>query len=275
MLHRFRTTRTIATLAVISAFAGALIAQSAAATTVRVGNLSIAVDANLAPKKLPRRGAPAPITLKVNGRISSNDGSHPTALKTLGLQFDRHGHIFTKGLPTCTVGKLQAQLTSAARRVCRKALIGTGRVSAEIALAEQPPFNASGPLLIFNGKPKGNKPVLIFHVYANVPAPTAFVTTGVIGRSHGKYGTDTEIKIPTIVSGQGSLTSFRAKIPKKTWVYKHRKRSLLSANCPSGHLFAHGEFNFAGGDKVGGNIVKRCIPKGNTRGRSSNRKAGH
>ena len=254
--------KTLIAVLAIAALAIAAVAQAVAAPTkVRAGNLTIIIDANLSPTKLSKK-KPTPIALTVQGSIKSNDGSHPAALKTLDLQFDKHGKIFTKGLPTCTVGKLQAQLTSAARKVCKKALIGTGRVTAEIALAEQPPFNASGPLLIFNGKPKGNKPVLIFHVYANVPAPTAFVTTGVIGKGKGKYGTDTAIAIPTIVSGQGSLTSFKAKIPKKSWTYKHKKVSLLTATCPSGHLFAHGDFAFADGKKFAGNIVKSCTPKG-------------
>ncbi|HEX7059824.1 MAG TPA: hypothetical protein VF176_08245 [Solirubrobacterales bacterium] len=253
--------KTLIGILAIAALGAASIAQTATATTVRAGNLTIEVDANLSPTKLSK-SAPTPIALTVSGSIKSNDGSHPAALRTLSLQFDRHGHIFTKGLPTCNPGKLQATLTSQAKKACSKALIGTGRVSAEIALNEQAPFNASGPLLIFNGPPKGGKPVLVFHVHANVPAPTTFVTSGVIGKGSGKYGTDTEIAIPTIVAGQGSLTSFDAKIPKKTWTYKNRKQSLLTASCPSGHLYAHGDFAFADGTRISGNVVKSCTPKG-------------
>ena len=62
-------------------------------------------------------------------------------------------------------------------------------MTAEIAFPEQAPFSASGPLLIFNGAPKGGKQVLIFHVHANVPAPTTFVTTAVISKQGGRFGT--------------------------------------------------------------------------------------
>ena len=112
-------------------------------------------------------------------------------------------------------------------------------------------------MLIFNGPPKGKNPVLIIHVYADVPAPTTFVTTGEISKAHGKYGTATSIQIPTIVGGQGSLTGFEATIGK-TWKVKGKKQSLLKADCPTGSLFAHGEFDFTNGTQLSGEIAKSC-----------------
>jgi hypothetical protein len=138
-------------------------------------------------------------------------------------------------------------------------LVGTGRAQAQIALPEQPPFNASGKLLIFNGAPKGGKQVLILHVYAHVPAPTTFVTTAVIGKAKGKYGTSADVAIPTIVAGQGSLIAFNATL-KKTWTYKGQKQSLLLATCPTGHLYAHGDFAFADGERLSGDVARSCAP---------------
>ena len=230
----------------------------ASADSTRLGELIVSIEGSLSPTKLPKK-TPAPITLNVEGSVKDADGTRPSPLNTLALEFDKHGHIYTKGLPTCKPGQIESTQTSTAKKTCGKALVGTGKVTAEIELPEQAPFSASGPLLIFNGVPKGGKPVLVFHVYARVPAPTAFVTTGVIGKAHGKFGTSTLIQIPTIVAGYGSLTSFKAKI-HKTWTYKHEKRSLLLASCPSGHLYAHGEFNFVNGDSLSGNIVKSCTP---------------
>ena len=187
------------------------------------------------------------------------DGSHPPALTKLNLDFDRHGHLFTRGLSTCRAAQLESTLTSQARRICGRALVGGGRVGAEIALPEQAPFDASGPLLIFNGRPRGGSRLFSFHVYARVPAPTTFVTTGVIGRSHGAYGTSARIRIPTIVSGQGSLTFFRSKLRRK-WTFKGRRRSLLLASCPTGHLFARGDFIFADGTRLSGKVTRSCMP---------------
>lgn len=236
----------------------ALWASSAFGDTVRAGDLIITIDGSVSPTKLPKK-TPAPITLKVSGSIATADGAHVPALKTLALQFDRHGQINTTGLATCSPQKLQSTLSAQAKAACGPALVGSGRVAAEIAFPEQAPFNASGPLLIFNGAPKGGDPVLIFHVHANVPAPTTFVTSGVISKSSGKYGTQTLIAIPTIVGGQGSLTSFSATVGK-TWSYKGKKQSLLLASCPTGSLFAHGEFDFLDGTKIAGNVARPCTP---------------
>jgi hypothetical protein len=236
----------------------AVLSTAASGQTVRAGNLIVQIDGSISPSKLPKR-KPAPITLKLSGELGTSDGSHPPALSKLNLDFDRHGHLFTKGLPTCTVGKLENTLTSQARRACRRAIVGGGRVGAEIAFPEQAPFKASGPLLVFNGKPKGRRQVLIFHVHADVPAPTTFVTTAVIGKAKGRYGTNAKVKIPRITNGQGSLTFFRATL-RKTWRFKGRKRSLLLASCPTGRLFARGDFIFNGGTKVTGKVSRSCRP---------------
>jgi hypothetical protein len=248
------------TVIFLAALLVAALISGATADTVKIDNIVFTVDGGVTPKKLPRKGE-APITLKVFGTIEAADGGHPAALKTLLLEFDKHGRLNTTGLPTCTVGKLQSTLTPQARRACGDALIGTGRVTADIALPEQAPFGASGPLLIFNGKPKGGHQVLIFHVHAHVPAPTTFVTTATISRGKGKYGTAAMIQIPNIVSGQGSLTGFQATL-HKTWTYKGRKQSLLYAGCPTGSLYARGEFAFADGTRGSGSIVRPCTPSG-------------
>jgi hypothetical protein len=251
--------RALATLLFAAVFGGGLIV-SAGADTVKIDGLVFSVDGAVTPKVLPRRGE-APISLTVSGRIEKEDGTHPPALNTLLLEFDKNGRLNTKGLPTCTVGKLLNTLTAQAKRVCGKALVGSGRVSADIALPEQAPFGASGPLLIFNGAPKGGHQVLIFHVHAHVPAPTTFVTTATISKGKGRYGTAALIQIPSIVHGQGSLTAFKATL-HKTWTYKGKKQSLLLAGCLTGSLYARGEFAFADGTKGSGNVVRPCTPSG-------------
>jgi hypothetical protein len=259
-LRRSSKRAKITTAALATVALGALAVSAAGGEIVREGNLIISIDGGITPTKLPKK-TPAPITLKLKGSVKTADGTHVPALKTLSLQFDKAGHIYTKGLATCTTGQLQSTLTAQAKKVCGDALVGTGKVSAEIAFPEQPPFSASGPLLIFNGAPKGGKPVLIFHVHASVPAPTTFVTTAVVSPASGKYGTSTMVEIPTITGGQGSLTSFEATI-HKTWTYKGQKKSLLLASCPTGQLIAHGEFVFADGTKLSGNVARPCTPTG-------------
>jgi len=252
-----KTKKTLLGLTAAALLSAALL-SSAAADTVRIGNLTITIDGQITPKKLSKT-TPTPISLDLSGDLKTSDGSHPPVLKTLDLEFDRHGQLNTKGLATCTPAKLQSTLTAQAKAACKDALVGEGKVSAEIAFPEQAPFDASGPLLIFNGAPKGNKQVLIFHVYAHVPAPTTFVTTALISKQGGKYGTRAQVTIPTIVSGQGSLTSFEAHL-QKSWVAKGKKQSLLLATCPTGSLYAHGTFAFSDGTKASGDVIRPCTP---------------
>jgi hypothetical protein len=238
---------------------------SAPGQTVRAGSLIVKIDGAISPAALPR-SSPAPITLRLSGSLAMADGSHPPALSSLRLDFDRHGHLVTRGLATCSVGRLENTLTSQARRACGKALVGTGRVGADIAFPEQAPFAASGPLLIFTGRPNHGARVLSFHAYARVPAPTTFVTTGVIKRSRGIYGTSASVRIPTIVGGRGSLTFFRTKL-RRTWRFKGRTHHLLLASCPTGHLYAHGDFVFADGSRLAGKVTRSCRPLARTAAR--------
>lgn len=238
----------------------ALASVGATAQVVRSGNLVVTIDGKVSPGALPRV-TPAPITLSVSGSLKTADGSHPPALKELFLQFDRHGRLNTTGLAVCSPRRVRSTLTTQAKRACGDALIGQGRVEAEIALPEQPAFSASGPLLIFNGPEKQGHRTLVFHVYAHVPAPTAFVTTAEIGEGSGRYGPTARVKIPTIVAGQGSLTGFRARV-HRTFVHKKRRESALLASCPTGRLYARGDFTFANGESLSGLVTRSCTPKG-------------
>jgi hypothetical protein len=237
----------------------AAVVGSASGITIKAGVIEATFDGKISPTAFPKKEK-APLTLELTGKLKTNDGTHLAAAKTISLDFDKAGELFTKGLPSCSTGEIESTLTAQAKAKCADALVGTGRVTADIALPEQAPFGASGPLLIFNGS-KGNKQSLILHVYAHVPAPTTFVVPVSIKKIGGKYGTNAFIKVPTIVGGAGSVTSFKAKIGKK-WTVKGQKESLLNTSCPTGSLFVHGDFVFAGGTKLQGTFSKPCTPKG-------------
>ena len=251
----FKATKVAALLGI--AAISALGIATATAQTVKLGNLVITIDGKITPSKLSKT-TPQPIALELKGSLGTADGTHPPAVKELFLEFDRNGHLNTKGLATCTVGKLASTLTAQAKKACGDALVGSGSATAEISFPEQAPFSASGPMLIFNGS-KGNKQELIIHVYASVPAPTTFVTTAKIGKGKGPYGTSALIKVPTITSGQGSLIAFKAKI-SKTFTAKGQKQSVLTATCKTGSLQARGDFLFAGGIKLSGKVTRSCTP---------------
>jgi hypothetical protein len=243
-----------ASLAVAAMLAG----PGALAQTVRAGRLVVTVEGGFTPHRLPKR-TPAAITLSARSTIRTSDGSHLPALKQLNLLWDKHTGVNTLGLPVCTIRKLENTTTKAAKKACHRALIGTGQAGAEIEFPEQPPFFAKAPLLVFNGPPRHGHPVFIFHAYAFVPAPTTFVTTAEISRSSGLYGTKVQIKIPTILAGQGSL-SFAELSIHRTWHYKGRKQTLLYGTCPSGHFFVRGNLLFNNGFRMAGKVVRSCTP---------------
>ena len=237
-----------------------VLGSSALGQTVRAGNLIVTVQGGFTPHKLPRDTL-APITLSAKSTIKTADGTHLPPAKTLALEFDKHASLNTRGLPTCSVNRLRNTLTSQAEKICGNALVGTGRAGAEIAFPEQPPFFASGKMLIFNGRPQKGHRVFIFHVYAHVPAPTTFVTTAVIGKASRGFGTSALLKIPTIVAGQGSLDFAELSI-HRTWTYRGKTQNLLLASCPTGHLVTRGELSFAGGTTMSGQVVRSCSPIG-------------
>jgi hypothetical protein len=243
-----------ASIAVMAAVVG-----SASGITIKSGVIEATFDGKISPTAFPKKEK-APVTLSLEGKLKTTDGSHISAAKTISLDFDKAGELFTKGLPSCKQSDIESTLTAQAKSTCGGALVGTGVVTAQIAFPEQAPFGASGPLLIFNAS-KGNKQALLLHVYAKVPAPTTFVVPVAIKKTGGKYGTNAFIKVPTITSGSGSVTSFKAKIGKK-WTVKGQKESLLNVACPTGSLFVHGDFAFADGTKMQGTFSKPCTPKG-------------
>ncbi len=252
--------RRLAALLTLAVLAVAVLGSNALAQTVRAGRLIVTVEGGFTPHKLPKKTRAA-ITLSARSTIQTSDGSHLPALKELSLKFDKHTGVNTEGLPTCTIRKLENTTTKAAKASCPDALIGTGQAGAEIEFPEQPPFFAKAPMLIFNGPPRNGNPVFIFQVYAFVPAPTTFVTTAEIGRSSGLYGTKVLIKIPSIVSGAGSLSFAELSIHKR-WNYKGKKETLLYGSCPSGHFYVRGDLLFDTGFRMSGKVVRSCTPSG-------------
>jgi hypothetical protein len=238
----------------------ALLGPAAFGQTVRAGDLVVTVEGGFTPHMLSR-SKPGAITLSARSTIATADGAHLPSLKELHLLFDKHTGVNTEGLPTCTIAKLDNTTTKAAKKSCASSLIGTGQAGAEIEFPEQPPFFAKAPLLVFNGPPHNGNPVFIFQVYAFVPAPTTFVTTAEIGKASGLYGTSVKIKVPSIVSGQGSL-SFAELSIHKTWTTDGKKQTLLYGTCPTGHFFVRGNLLFNNGFKMSGKVVRSCTPTG-------------
>jgi hypothetical protein len=179
------------------------------------------------------------------------------------LLVDKHIKLDTTGLPTCTLGKLQATPPAEAMKNCGDALLGKGTSTAQVQFPEQAPFEAKGPLLAFNGPAVGGGyggggyNEQLYYVYADVPVPTALIAVGKVSRETGPYGYNISISIPKIAGGAGSFSSAEFSIDRK-WTYKGKEHSFLNAECANGHFAAQVEVEFGDGTNVTGNVVQAC-----------------
>lgn len=241
---------------------GILIAAAGAAGIIlRAGDLVIHAEGGFSPTTLPKKHN-APITLHGGGELSTTSGELPPILKTLTIEFDRHGAVETRGLEVCRAGKLQSTDVPAARRACPRAIVGKGAGSAVVAFPEQRPIHISSPITLFNGPPKHGQPTVLAHAFTTVPVPTTFIVPIVIERiHHGVYGYRTKARIPKIAGGSGIPVAGHLKIGKR-WTYKGKRYSYVNARCETGHLQARGEFTFNDGTDLTGSFIKRCKAKG-------------
>ncbi len=203
---------------------------SAASTTIRVGNLILTFGGTVSPQKMPKNDY-VPVTTNIFGKIKTDDGTHPSALREAVVDIDKDVKINAKGYPSCKAGQLEARPTPAAKKACGKTILGSGNAHVEIAFPEQPPIKIASPLTVFNGGESGGKVKLLIHVFITVPVPAAIVTQVTIQRKGS--GVHTIARVPVIVGGSGSTLDFKFKLGK-TFGFKSRKVGFFEAKCPDG-----------------------------------------
>jgi hypothetical protein len=251
---RGRRARQAVALAAIAAF---VLVATASALELRAGNILINADGGFTPTALPRH-VDAPITIHGGGKISTVSGDFPPVIKTITLEYDRHGHVETTGLAVCTKADLLASTVAAARRRCPGAIVGKGHGRGVVVFPEQAPIPADSPITIFNGPRLHGNPSVLAHFYTIVPAPTAFVIPIEIERIHKNlYGYRTEAKIPPIAGGAGIPLAGWLKIGRR-WTHHGIKHSYINARCETGRLQARGEFGFDDGTYLSGTFLRPC-----------------
>jgi hypothetical protein len=239
------------------------VAGVAQAEVERQGDVIVNFDGGIAPRALPRSGV-APVAVTVDSTFKSAEGADPPPqLRTISIGINHAGKIYDRGLPSCKVRKIQPATITAAKRICRDAIVGSGHVQVRVHLANQPPFTFKGPLLVFHAKRADGHRRLLAQVYGRKP-PSAFVLNFKIVEKPGEFGTVIETNLPTVARRWAYVTHFDMKL-RRVYTYEGQKHSYVSAGCaaPEGYPgavypFAQANFGFAGGNHVTTTLVRDC-----------------
>lgn len=231
---------------------------TAAATRVSAGNLVIDFGFDSAPGALPQTHD-APIRFWGRSTIGTRDGTAPPPVEHVSVEFDKYGHLETRGLPKCTMAKLVATTPQVARKLCPGAIVGTGFGKAIVTLPEQMPIVAGSPVTFFNGPVIAGDPSVIVHAHLEVPAPTTYLVPVRIEKIRkGVYGYRIEAKIPPIAGGYGSPIDFKFDVGRD-WSFQGKELSYVNARCPrSQNLLARIQAQFGDGSDLQGTFSDSC-----------------
>jgi hypothetical protein len=246
-----------------AAMAVLILAAHAVAEVIQRGHVRVVVDAELAPRKLPRSGT-APVRFRLAAKIASTDGSIPPQLRRITIEVNRHGHLDPSGLPACSVEEIQPSTTTGALEACRRSLVGEGRFSAKVLVPQQTPFPSVGKIVAFNGRWHGRAAILA-HVYGADPVPTSYTLPFVIAAAgRGAYGTTLSASLPRFTSKWGYVTGISLSLGRG-----FSSHGYLTAGCPAPAGFAGASFalsraslSFGGRKPIVQTLTRTCDVRG-------------
>jgi hypothetical protein len=238
-----------------------LMAATAQGERALRGNLIVTLDGGFAPVTLPRE-EPAPVSVDLKAGLQTTDGTTLPRVTRVELGIPGQGLITTRGLPACTARRLRDTTTAGALEACRPALIGSGRMVAEVKIPNQPAFPVHARLLAFNGRVRGQRAVIV-HGIAATP-PTVVVLPFLIHLRPGKFGTLLTAHLPPTLGPWPRFARFEMSFHRR-YTYRGRRLSYLSASCPLGKRiplgvfsFAKATFTLADGRRVSKGIARSC-----------------
>jgi hypothetical protein len=216
----------------------------------------------ITPSTLPKRShAPAALTIRINSETTNPSGM-PDPLTRVLLNFDDDGKVATKGLPVCRAD-LENTTTEVARQRCRSSLIGTGTARALIP-ATPDPLVTNAVVSVFNGPKRGKNPTVILHNRADINITV--IIPGVIknSRAGADFGHALDVAVPTLPAS-AQFSNIETTV-KKTWRYRGKKMSYISARCHDANkkLNVHAEFkvNIGGQNQTQtGDVAQTCRVK--------------
>lgn len=232
-LRLARTPSALAALLIAAALAHGAWPALVRADVVTGDDVLINFHGAIEPRVLPR-GAPAPVSLHVDGVVRPLGDATPAGLSRVVVQVNRHAVFTTRGLPSCPPRSLLGTTTREALAACRDALIGTGFLTSHIDFPDQAPFPTRGRILVFNSEKHGHS-ALAVHVYGRRPASTSTVLSGALvphGQPTGPFGPRIVIEMPKAREGWGYVNGFGITFHRR-YRYRGLRRSLIAASCPA------------------------------------------
>lgn len=246
----------------ISVLIATAVAASATAEIDRKGVLQGTFSGDISPQRLPRHEL-APVTVTMGGKITTTDRSEPPQLEKIVLEINRNGVLDNKGLPTCSLAKLNSISSSQAKKTCAKAQVGHGSVTSRVYLPGQGAFASTGELLAFNGKLHG-RPAVLAQVSSKAPLPLTYVIAFEVKKQGGPFGTALIGTLPPIASEYGYISSFSLALGRR-YTSHGKKHYFASASCPAPKGFsaapfalAKASYEFAGGITLGATLNRDC-----------------
>lgn len=240
----------------------AAVAASATAEIDRKGVLQGTFSGDISPQRLPRDEL-APVTVTMGGKITTTDRSEPPKLEKIVLEINRNGVLDNKGLPTCSLAKLNSISAAQAKRVCAKAQVGHGSVTSRVYLPGQGAFASTGELLAFNGKLHG-RPAVLAQVSSKAPLPLTYVIAFEVKKKGGTFGTALIGTLPPIASEYGYISSFSLALGRR-YTSHGKQHYFAAASCPAPKGFnaapfalAKASYEFAGGTTLGATLNRDC-----------------
>jgi hypothetical protein len=232
------------------------------AELVERGDLFVRFDGGIAPTALPRH-ANAPIGVRVDGTVRTLSGERPPALRFISIAINRGGEVNTRGLPVCDRSQIEPATSRQALEACGPALVGTGRYTGAVSLAEQGAFPLRGRLLAFNAVVDGQRAILA-HVYGKDPVPNSRIIVFRVRRSSGTFGTLITAALPVRLNRYGYLKRIVLNL-HRDFVHRGRARSYLTAACAAPPGFSSAVFPFvrvgmafADGRKLASTLIRSC-----------------
>lgn len=239
----------------------AVCAATAHGERAQRGNLIVSLDGQFSPLALPR-DRPAPVAVHLKAGLQTSDHSVLPRVTKVELGIPAQGIITTRGLPTCSLRRIRDATAAKALEACGPALIGSGRMVAQVKIPSQPPFNVHAHLLAFNGRIGNHRAVMVHGI--SVRPPTAIVIPFVVRLRPGKFGTVLVAHVPENLGPWPRFARFEMNLFRR-YVYKGKERSFLSAFCPiprnvtAGFAsFAKATFTLGDGGQLSTSITRSC-----------------